>query len=108
MSKPKFKKYLQEKGVYHEGYDFLLSLLAHQIQLYNESKSAIKTEGLSTFGSSDKSFTVRNQHIKTLSECIANITRLAEKLGLSVKDSIIFKELSPDDDTDGFDEMKGK
>jgi phage terminase small subunit len=105
MSKAKIKKYLVEKEVYHDGYDFLLSMLSDQIALYKEVRATIKKEGLSVSGDAEGNFKVRNQHFKTLQELTISITKLSEKLGVSVKDSAIIKELvgEPEDD-DGMDD----
>ena len=105
MSKAKIKKYLVEKEVYHDGYDFLLSMLSDQITLYKEVRAAIKNEGLSVSGDASGTFKVRNQHFKTLQELTNSITKLAEKLGISVKDSIIIRELvGEQEEDDGFDD----
>lgn len=116
MSRKKIKAYLEEKEVYHEAYDFQISLLMDQIALYNQARKTIKEEGLSVPGSNarvneetgepiEKVFMVRNQHLKTLQECIQNIGQLTTKLGLSVKDYRIIKELMGDPkNPDGFEE----
>lgn len=106
MSKAKIKKYLIEKEVYHEGYDFLISMLNDQITLYSKIRKLIHEEGESVNGDASGSFKVRNQHFKTANECVLNITKLTEKLGISVKDSILIKQLvgEPPEEDDGFDE----
>lgn len=105
MSKAKIKSYLQEKEVYHTGYDFLITLLTDQISLYNLAREAIKDEGVSVWGSAEEKFKVRNQHFKTLQECIQNITQLTTKLGLSVKDSLVIRELVGEAvEDDGFED----
>lgn len=106
MSKKKIREYLEEKEVYHTGYDFLINLLTDQISLYNQARKVIKEEGVSVWGSAEEKFKVRNQHFKTLQECVQNITQLTSKLGLSVKDSVVIRELvGAPEETDGFDEM---
>lgn len=105
MNKKKIIEYLTEKGHYHQAYDFHIDLLIHQVKLYKDAKKAIDTEGLSVAGNAEGSFMVRNQHTRTLTECIQNIKTLSKSLGLSVQDSIIFKELSDDSaKDDGFDD----
>jgi phage terminase small subunit len=105
MSKAKIKKYLVEKEIYHEGYDFYISMLANQITLYNKINRLINEEGFSVNGDASGTFKVRNQHFKTLFEITTSITKLSEKLGITVKDSKIIKELvGEQEDDDGFDD----
>lgn len=115
MSKKKIKEYLIEKEVYHAGYDFLIDLISDQISLYKIARKTIREEGMSVPGSNINKkdsegdnvifFYVRNQHLKTLQECIQNITSLTTKLGLSVKDSAIIRDLVGDpEEDDGMDD----
>ena len=99
--------FLQEKNSYNIGYDYLIDLIVDQFELYLLAREQIRIEGLSVFGSSDKSFTVRNQNFKTLQECISNIDKLSKKLCLSVDDLQVFKKLneSKNEEDDGFEDF---
>lgn len=105
MTKKRIKEYLQNRGVYDAAFDYGIDLLTDQVKLYKQIKKLIDAEGLSVPGNSDGDFYVRNQHLRTLTECITNIRNLSKSLGLSVSDSLIFKELTAgeDDGFDGFD-----
>ncbi|WP_017732724.1 P27 family phage terminase small subunit [Nafulsella turpanensis] len=106
-SKKAIVQYLEEKGTYTPAYDFHIELLLHQLKLYRQAKKLLNEEGLSVAGNAEGTFLVRNQHLKTLTECIHNIKTLSRSLGLSVADSIIFKELNGDaQEDDGFDELE--
>ena len=99
--------HLTSQGVYHSSYDFLIEILVHQVKIYKKAQKAIDLEGVSVSGNADGSFKVRNQNFRTISECIYNIDKLTKKLGLSVSDSRIIKELTGgQEDDDGFEDFQ--
>ena len=106
MSKKRIIEYLEDKGTYSTAYDFQIDLLIDQIQLYKLARKAIKEEGISVPGNAEGTFMVRNQQLKTLSEVILNIKVLSKALGLSVSDSLIFKQLNGEvEHDDGFNDL---
>lgn len=109
MNKKAIIEFLKEKGTYHKAFDFNIELLIDQIKLYKLARKSITDDGLNVLGSAipvkDGGFKVRNQQFKTLSECIFNIRHLSRALGLSVSDSIIFKQLNENTGLDdGFED----
>lgn len=104
MNKKSIISFLQEKGVYDSSFDFNIDLLLDQIKLYKEARKCIRKK-LDVNGDASGTFKVRNPQIKTLTECIGNIKTLSKSLGLSVSDSMIFKQLNEGKvkDDDGFD-----
>jgi phage terminase small subunit len=106
ITKKKIREYLEENGVYSSAYDYGIDLLIDQVKLYRVARDTIAAEGVTVPGNAEGTFFVRNQQLRTLSECITNIRNLSKSLGLSVSDSIIFKELTAGED-DGFDDGPG-
>ena len=107
MNKKVIIEYLTEKKVYSPVYDFTIDMLISEIKIYKEAVAKIKKEGLTVAGNGDNTFFVQNPNIRTKSESLKNIQSLTKALGLSVTDSLIFKELNgetPPDD--GFDHYK--
>jgi len=103
--KKKIIQYLKDKNIYNVGFDFLIIMLCDQITLYKTVMKTLKEEGVSVAGNAEGTYFVRNQHFKTLTECIQNINALTRKIGISPKDYNDM-DLAVEDNDDEFDLMK--
>lgn len=102
--KKKIIQYLMLQNLYDESFDYLITLLINQITIYNKANRAINSEGISVSGNAEGTYFVRNQHLKTLTECIGNINSLSKKLQLSPEAlSILNLQKGFEEDDDGFD-----